>query len=437
MISVICVYNDKAMMERVLLPSLKGQTIEYEFIPVDNTENYFNSAAFALNHGATRAKSKYLMFVHQDVELSSNTWLEDTEKVLDILPNLGIAGSIGVVTQGSTPKERIRGCVCNGGMNMGEPLTKPVEVQTLDECLLIVPRANFFGFDSKTFNDWHCYGADYCLTAQEHGLKAYAIPAYVYHRSMMTNTRALWKHQRKLYWKHRKHFSHIHMTTGSISGTKALIIPILAKLYQFYFHYRKDWIGLACKELADCKTILDVGCGYNSPLQYIRKDGKEHHLVGIDIFKPYLEESRKKQLHDHYAESDLMLLELPDNSFEGIFCSEVIEHLTKQEGVELLKRMNRWAYKKLVITTPNGYLRQQGKDNPYQEHKSGWTMRELKSFGFTTIRGMGGLKCLRSRDNAEIRFRPSYLFAALSIVSQALTDNLPALAFQLLAIKRK
>lgn len=435
MISVICVYNDRDMMGRILLPSLKNQTVPYETILVDNTGKRFRSAAEALNYGVRGATSKYLMFIHQDVELGSKTWLEAIEKTLDSILDLGVAGPIGMVIGGKTPDERIRGIVCNAGMDWGKPLTTPVKVQTLDECVLIIPREKFMGFDSETFDGWHCYGADYCLRVQGMGMKAYAIPSYVYHRSLIVNTQDLWKYQKRLYTKHRKHFSHIYTTSGDISGIKASVTPVLSTMFKLYYHYRKDWIRLACEELKDCDTILDLGCGYNSPLQHIREDGKRHSLTGVEIFKPYLEESRKKQLHDFYIESDLMKLTLPPKSFDAIFCSEVIEHLSWFEGKELLERMDKWATRKIIITTPNGYLAQKGSDNPYQEHKAGWSIKELRQYGFNKIRGMGGLKFLRD-GNAEIRFKPMYFFAAMAMASQVLTDHIPFLAFQLLAIKR-
>lgn len=427
MISVVCVYNDRAMMERILLPSLREQTAPHEEILIDNTHSRFSSAASALNYGTEQTRGKYIMFVHQDVELSSHTWLEDVEKVLDSLPYLGVAGVIGKDITG-----KLIGRICNAGMDEGQKIDIPTEVQTLDECVLIVPTNKFFGFDYDTFDGWHCYGADYCLTWGNWGFKSYALPTYIYHRSLITNTKDLWKHQAKLYWKHHKP---VYTTAGSVSLPKAIATPLLIPMFKMYYHYRKDWIGKACKELADCETILDVGCGYNSPLQHLKKDGKKHHLTGIDAFHPYIVESQKKLLHDSYLETDLRTLEYPEKSFDGMFCSEVIEHLSKQEAHRLLWKMSRWAKKVVIVTTPNGYVLQHDPANPYQEHKSGWTIRELRKFGFTEVKGMSGLKCLRN-ERAEVRFRPLYLWAALSIASQVLTEFLPSLAFQLLAIKR-
>ena len=51
MLSIICVYNNRDILEKYLLNSLKVQSIEYELILIDNTSGKFNSAAKALNYG--------------------------------------------------------------------------------------------------------------------------------------------------------------------------------------------------------------------------------------------------------------------------------------------------------------------------------------------------------------------------------------------------
>jgi hypothetical protein len=89
------VYNNKTILEDCLLKSLHVQTTEYELILVDNTEGRFKSASKALNFGAGNAKGKYVMFVHQDIDLCSNSWFNDIEKMLDSITNLGIAGVAG------------------------------------------------------------------------------------------------------------------------------------------------------------------------------------------------------------------------------------------------------------------------------------------------------------------------------------------------------
>ena len=71
MISIVCVYNNERLLADFLLDSLSRQTVHYELITIDNTENQFTSAVQALNCGGRKARGKYIMFVHQDIRLCS------------------------------------------------------------------------------------------------------------------------------------------------------------------------------------------------------------------------------------------------------------------------------------------------------------------------------------------------------------------------------
>jgi hypothetical protein len=95
MISIICVYNDEWILQNYLLKSLPAGRNDFELITFDNTHNSFRSAAQALNWCGRQAVGDYLMFVHQDVDLRSDSWLNSTEALLKSLPNLGIAGVAG------------------------------------------------------------------------------------------------------------------------------------------------------------------------------------------------------------------------------------------------------------------------------------------------------------------------------------------------------
>lgn len=187
MFSIVCVFDKPDVLENWLIKSLKSQTIEYELIKIDNTKNQFKSAAEALNYGGRQAKGKYIMFAHQDVILCSNSWLKDAEKILDSIPNLGIAGTVGVCEAGDTVAERLLNVIRHGSNKrlIGNPIIEPELVQTLDEQLLVIPKDIFqrYAFDDKTCDNWHLYGVDYCLTVGELGLGVYAIPLFIQHKS--------------------------------------------------------------------------------------------------------------------------------------------------------------------------------------------------------------------------------------------------------------
>jgi GT2 family glycosyltransferase len=435
MISIIVVYNNERILNEILSKGLKNQTAKFELITLDNTRGQFKSAAEALNYGGNKAKGKYIMFVHQDVELDSDSWLENVEKLLDDIHDLGIAGVAGMSEKGRNFAERRRGYISDCGEIWGEALEKAEVVQTLDECLLVVPKSVFekIQFDEKTFDNWHCYGADYCLVIKQMELKTYVIPAFVYHRSLRSNIKGLVTYQKRLYNKHRENYRRIYTTLGEIYWLRLKYMECIRFFRPFYKKFFKSlsWIDYLKKELSDCNTILDLGCGYNSSIQYCNVP----FSVGVELFEPYLQESKKKGIHDEYIKADITKIEFKPKSFDAILCSEVFEHLTKEDGHELIKKMEKWAKKKIIITTPNEYLWQDGYDNnPLQEHKSGWGVEELEKLGFK-VYGINGWKKLRGY-KGSVKYKPIRLWIVISDLTQKITYQYPKLAFQLFAIKK-
>lgn len=242
-ISIVCVYNNKEILENWLLKSLKKQTIEYELILLNSQDNQFQSAAVALNYGGSKATGKFIFFIHQDINLVNPQFLQKSLDYLNHLDNLGIAGIAGksgihgeIVTkiiQGEPPRQiNVRGIVT------------PLEVESLDECLLIIPKEEFrkIPFDTSTCDDWHLYGVDYCLTMKERGLKVVVLPICAYHRSEGGSiSRGYFHSLSKLFKKHQGHYPVIITTVGiwnaampvSIQRLKFLISGIWFSSYKW------------------------------------------------------------------------------------------------------------------------------------------------------------------------------------------------------------
>ncbi len=176
-------------------------------------------------------------------------------------------------------------------------------------------------------------------------------------------------------------------------------------------------------ELDGCESVLDVGCGQSSVIERL---DKRFHAVGVDGYAPNIAESRRKGTHDEYIFSDVMKVELPGKSFDGIISFELIEHLEKPDGARLLESMEGWAKKKIIITTPNGFVSQKGNENALEEHKSGWTVDDFRQRGFT-VRGLQGFKWLARNEN---RFVKTLWYLSFPLVYLA-----PRASWRLLAVK--
>ncbi len=224
MLSIICVYNDSKTLDDYLLKSINEQDINCELILIDNTKNSYSSAAAALNAGGKKANGDYLVFVHQDIKLDSQHWLRNTEDTISSLPNMGIAGVAG---------KRDRGGVITNVKHGSPPrfagkiqLKEPTEVQTLDECLVIIPKEIYRKsmFDEETCDDWHLYAVDYCLSLQETGYRTFVLPFPCYHRSSGSLSEGYFSTLEKLQRKHSHNYKVIYTTMGNWHTTIPLTI---------------------------------------------------------------------------------------------------------------------------------------------------------------------------------------------------------------------
>lgn len=185
--------------------------------------------------------------------------------------------------------------------------------------------------------------------------------------------------------------------------------------------------SLLVRELEDCKTVLDLGCGNDSPVQYFNIK----YSLGVDAFEPYLRESKSKEIHTDYVKAILTQVDFKPNSFDAVLLLFAVEHMEKADGKELLEKMKKWARKKIIVATPNGYMRQGAIDNnPFMTHRSGWTVEELEGIGFK-INGLCGWKRV---GNKLINNEGSFLWRGLAGLTQLVTYFYPRKAFQLFAV---
>ncbi|MCX5657815.1 MAG: class I SAM-dependent methyltransferase [Candidatus Omnitrophica bacterium] len=202
------------------------------------------------------------------------------------------------------------------------------------------------------------------------------------------------------------------------------------------------------KELVGCNSVLDLGCGPSSPLQHCVN---VKYSVGVEAFRHYLEETQKRMIHTKYINKRIEELDFPENNFDAVIMLEVLEHLPQKEGYEIIKKAEKWARKKIILSTPNGYFPMEEVDNNiYQNHLSGWDVGKLKKEGFL-IRGLSGAKIMYSSENrvksiignnkevifANLRFKPKEIVYTVNAIAQIAVHYFPRLAFGLWAIKRK
>jgi ubiquinone/menaquinone biosynthesis C-methylase UbiE len=135
------------------------------------------------------------------------------------------------------------------------------------------------------------------------------------------------------------------------------------------------------------ESILDVACGQGLPMRKIRARLNIKYAVGVDSYKPYIEECKLKKLHNKYFHADIRNIRFEDNSFDVVLALQVLEHLTKQEAWKVLEKLERIAKKQVIIATPIGFTYHQDvDDNKHQDHQSAFYPKDFEKKGYKVIR---------------------------------------------------
>lgn len=183
----------------------------------------------------------------------------------------------------------------------------------------------------------------------------------------------------------------------------------------------------------DCSSVLDVGCGKNSPLQFYAIK----QLVGLEGYGPDAEAAQQMNTHDQIIVGDVR--NLPEyfhrNQFDACVALDVIEHLSKPDGLKMLSDMEMLSTKKVIIFTPNGFLPQTHKEHSdLQEHLSGWRAAEMRAQGYKVI-GLLGPKSLRGEYHG-LKRKPKFFWAFIALLCHLFwTRNHPEKAAAILCIK--
>ncbi len=198
---------------------------------------------------------------------------------------------------------------------------------------------------------------------------------------------------------------------------------------------RHTYVSILEREVVGtCQSLLDVGCGASSPIRHFA--ARLGYSVGVDAFEASLAASQAARIHHAYKRVDVLQIgrSFPSKSFDCVVALDLIEHLQKADGLELIAMMEGIARKKVIVFTPNGFLPQPPYDgNKFQEHLSGWEVAEMEALGFRVV-GVNGWKPLRG-PRAEPRWWPTPFWHVASFLTRPLTEGRPTHAFQILCVK--
>jgi 2-polyprenyl-3-methyl-5-hydroxy-6-metoxy-1,4-benzoquinol methylase len=117
--------------------------------------------------------------------------------------------------------------------------------------------------------------------------------------------------------------------------------------------YVKGGQQIYLPDFAGRQSVLDIGCGRGEFLETMRDAGVPAR--GIDLSEESVAMCRAKGLDAEVADLFVYLSDLPEASLDGIFCSQVVEHLAPERLPEMIKlcaaRLSRGGV--IAIETPN------------------------------------------------------------------------------------
>ena len=150
----------------------------------------------------------------------------------------------------------------------------------------------------------------------------------------------------------------------------------------FYFKLPDELLAAIESAVKKTEVVLDIGCGI-VPMNYFRP---KLHLM-VEPWKEYSD----ILAYRHSGDKSVIIIrtgalealsQLADNSVDSIFLLDVIEHLEKVVGQQVIIECERVAREQIVLFTPLGFMPQHMESNQadgwglggvaVQEHRSGW-----------------------------------------------------------------
>lgn len=158
-----------------------------------------------------------------------------------------------------------------------------------------------------------------------------------------------------------------------------------------------EWFGLH----SEIKTVVDVGCGQGTYPKLLKD--KDIKWIGIEVYEPYIEQFKLKELYDEIIIGDILTCDWPDA--DCIIFGDILEHLEKKEAQRVLRKAEE-KYNNIVVSIPIDYPQKANGDNKYEAHKTLWTERELgeqfKDYSIKKTYGNIGLFILNGKKDKTL-----------------------------------
>jgi ubiquinone/menaquinone biosynthesis C-methylase UbiE len=141
----------------------------------------------------------------------------------------------------------------------------------------------------------------------------------------------------------------------------------------------------------DKLNFLDVACGLGKWGFSVRLgwSGNPEYVVGVDAWRPNLENVRRHKIYDDVVLADARHLPFINASFDVVLACEFLINLEKADGITVIKEAERAASRKTIVSVPNRKTTYGvDSENPLEKNISRWSDKDLKNLGYH-VTGIG------------------------------------------------
>jgi 2-polyprenyl-3-methyl-5-hydroxy-6-metoxy-1,4-benzoquinol methylase len=123
---------------------------------------------------------------------------------------------------------------------------------------------------------------------------------------------------------------------------------------------------------------LDIGAGAGKHGKMIRKLLPDANITGIERELDYIGKYKLQNVYDTVRPIDALdLMMHPTQTYEGIILGDVLEHLPKSQGIDLVHFLI-YRCKTMIIIYPIGRIQNEYKGSKYEAHVSVWGLNDFK-----------------------------------------------------------
>lgn len=151
--------------------------------------------------------------------------------------------------------------------------------------------------------------------------------------------------------------------------------------------YSSDIFDSRVKQIIEASnylSFLDIGCGEGKYHRLIKDVKPQASIMGIEAHEPYVKQFKLQQKYDDLivADAHRHLLSQPNFTTECAILGDVIEHMPKSQGIDVINYLV-YRTKLILVIYPHRYVQfAHGRTPAIEAHISVWCKDDFAAFDY-------------------------------------------------------